>query len=57
MPRTATVRAVEPTELLALEATDFHDLLASYFGRAEELERLSHLRLATHHRLDQIVAR
>ncbi len=57
VPRTATVRAVEPTELLALEATDFHDLLASYFGRAEELERLSHLRLATHHRLDQIVAR
>jgi cAMP-dependent protein kinase regulator len=55
VPRTATVRATEPTALLALEARDFRDLLASYLGRAVELERLSHLRLLTHKRLDEVV--
>ena len=50
LPRTATVRATEPTELLALEAADFHDLLARYCGRAVELERLSHLRLQAQNR-------
>jgi CRP-like cAMP-binding protein len=51
MPRTATVVALEPTQLLALEADAFRDLLASYLGRATELERLSHLRLSQHRRL------
>jgi putative peptide zinc metalloprotease protein len=55
MPRTATVTALEPTQLLALEAHDFRDLLAGYLGRAGELERLSHLRLRTHKRLDEVV--
>lgn len=55
VPRTATVRAIEPTEILALEAHDFRDLLAAYLGRAAELERLSHLRLSTHKRLDEVV--
>jgi CRP-like cAMP-binding protein/Zn-dependent protease len=55
VPRTATVRATEPTALLALEARDFRDLLGSYLGRAVELERLSHLRLLTHKRLDEVV--
>ncbi len=48
IPRTATVRATEPAELLALAAEDFRDLLAGYCGRSGELERLSHLRMATH---------
>jgi CRP-like cAMP-binding protein len=55
VPRTATVTALEPTRLLALEAQDFHDLLAGYLGRADALERLSHLRLRTHRRLDEVV--
>jgi len=57
VPRTATVTALEPTRLLALEAHDFHDLLAGYLGRAGALERLSHLRLRTHRRLDEVVQR
>jgi CRP-like cAMP-binding protein len=55
VPRTATISALEPTRLLALEAHDFRDLLAGYLGRAGELERLSHLRLRTHRRLDEVV--
>jgi CRP-like cAMP-binding protein len=55
VPRTATVTALEPTRLLVLEAHDFRDLLAGYLGRAGELERLSHLRLRTHKRLDEVV--
>jgi len=55
VPRTATVRATDRTALLALDAHDFRDLLASYLGRAVELERLSHLRLLTHKRLDEVV--
>lgn len=55
VPRTATVTAREPTRLLALEAHDFHDLLAGYLGRGAALERLSHLRLRTHLRLDEVV--
>jgi CRP-like cAMP-binding protein len=55
VPRTASVLAREPTRLLALEADDFRDVLASYLGRAGELERLSHLRLLSHKRLDEVV--
>ena len=55
VPRTATVTAREPTRLLALEARDFRDLLAGYLGRADALGRLSHLRLRTHRRLDEVV--
>ena len=47
--RTATVTALEASELLSLDAEAFRDLLASYLGRGEELARLSHLRLSTHH--------
>jgi cGMP-dependent protein kinase len=49
IPRTATVTALGATELLSLDAEAFRDLLASYLGRGEELSRLSHLRLSTHH--------
>ncbi len=55
VPRTATVTATEPTSLLALDADDFRDVLTSYLGRASELERLSHLRLLTHKRLDEVM--
>jgi CRP-like cAMP-binding protein len=55
VPRTATVTATQPTQLLALEAHDFRDLLAGYLGRAGELARLSHLRLRSHKRLDEVV--
>jgi CRP-like cAMP-binding protein len=44
-PRAATVRATEPTELLALNAADFQDLLVRYLGRAADLERLTSLAL------------
>ena len=54
VPRTASVVARAPTELLALEAHDFRDVLGSYLGRADELQRLSHLRLGSHKRLDEI---
>jgi len=54
VPRTATVAAIEPSRLLALEAHDFRDLLAGYLGRADELQRLSYLRLRTHKRLDEV---
>jgi CRP-like cAMP-binding protein len=54
VPRTATVTAVEATRLLALDAHDFRDLLAGYLGRADELQRLSYLRLRTHKRLDEV---
>ena len=55
LPRTATVTAVAPATLLALDAYDFRDLLSSYLGRAGELERLSHLRLLSHKRLDEMM--
>jgi CRP-like cAMP-binding protein len=55
VPRTATVTATQPTQLLALEAHDFRDLLAGYLGRASELAQLSHLRLRSHKRLDEVV--
>ena len=37
--------AADADKALALSASDFRDLLAKYFGRAGELERLSHARL------------
>jgi putative peptide zinc metalloprotease protein len=55
VPRTATVTAAEQTSLLALDADGFRDVLASYLGRGSELERLSHLRLLSHKRLDEVV--
>jgi CRP-like cAMP-binding protein len=55
VPRTASVTALEATSLLALEAGDFRDVLATYLGRATELERLSHLRLLSHKRLDEVM--
>jgi CRP-like cAMP-binding protein len=55
VPRTATVVAVEDARLLGLDAQDFRDVLAGYLGRARDLERLSHLRLSTHRRLDEVV--
>jgi len=45
VPRTATVRAVEHTELLSLEASDFRDLLVAYCGQAGRLEEMSRQRL------------
>lgn len=50
VPRTATVRAVEPTELLALSRADFNDILLNYLNRSEQLAQLSLLRLETHGR-------
>ena len=52
VPRTAMVRAIAPTELLALNATDFRDLLSAYLGRGGELQQLSHQRLQTYRRSD-----
>src|SRR5262249_1025700 len=54
-PRTATVVALQPTQLLTLESNAFRHLLASYLGRGGEPQRLNHLRLRTHKRLDEIV--
>jgi putative peptide zinc metalloprotease protein len=54
VPRTASVVAVEPSQLLALDSRDFHDVLESYLGRTVALQRLSHLRLRSHRRLDEV---
>jgi putative peptide zinc metalloprotease protein len=54
VPRTASVVAMEPSQLLALDARDFHDVLESYLGRTVALQRLSHLRLRSHRRLDEV---
>ena len=45
IPRTATVRATEPTKLLTLSANDFLDLLVHYLGRAQTLHNVSTERL------------
>jgi CRP-like cAMP-binding protein len=55
VPRLATVRALEPTELLALEARDFRDLLLAYCDRLAVLGALVHSRLGSDHRLDHLV--
>lgn len=52
VPRTATVRAIAPTEMLALNASDLRDLLGAYLGRAGELQQMSHQRLQTYRHLD-----
>jgi len=52
--RTTTVRATAPAQLLALDSAHFRDLLLGYLGRAGALERLSHLRLESHKRLEQL---
>lgn len=56
VPRTATVRAVERTELLALEAADFRDLLAGYCQQEGALRELSSRRLQQHGQANQVVA-
>lgn len=48
IPRTATVRALGASSLLALEAEDFRELLAGYCGRATELGALSDTRMPEH---------
>jgi CRP-like cAMP-binding protein len=55
MPRLATVRALEPTQLLALDARDFRDLLLAYCDRVGALGALVQSRLADDHRLDHLV--
>lgn len=57
VPRTATVRAIEPTELLSLSREDFHDILLSYLNRNQELVELSQMRMPAHKRLDQLSQR
>lgn len=54
VPRTATVRAIEPTELLTLSRQDFNDVLLNYLNRGEQLTQLSQMRLETHKRLDEL---
>lgn len=51
-PRAATVRATESTELLALNAADFQDLLVRYLGRAADLQRLTSLALPAQHHVN-----
>jgi putative peptide zinc metalloprotease protein len=57
VPRTATVRAIGRTELLALGKDQFHDLLLRYCRRQGALERLSHLRMVAHKRSNHEVQR
>ena len=38
----------------AVTSRVIRDLLAGYLGRADELQRLSYLRLRTHQRLDEV---
>lgn len=52
VPRTATIRALETTELLALNEADFRELLAGYCGRTGTLETLSHQRLLEHSQIE-----
>ncbi|MDP9237789.1 MAG: cyclic nucleotide-binding domain-containing protein [Chloroflexota bacterium] len=47
-PRTATVRAVEPVELLSLSKDDFRDLLTRYCSRGRALDRMAHARVREH---------
>jgi CRP-like cAMP-binding protein/Zn-dependent protease len=57
VPRTATVRATQRTELLALGSEQFHDLLLGYCRKEGSLERLSHLRMVAHKRSNHEVHR
>jgi putative peptide zinc metalloprotease protein len=52
VPVTANVRALEDTELLALDGSDFRDLLVRYCDRASELEQMTHVRLEDLKRLE-----
>ena len=52
VPVTATVRAIEDTELLALSGEDFRDVLVRYCDRAAELEQMTHVRLEDLRRLE-----
>jgi CRP-like cAMP-binding protein len=46
IPRTATIRAIAPTALLALDTQDFENVLAGYCRRAGDLAWLGYHRLA-----------
>lgn len=48
VPRTATVAALQPSNLLVLDRAGFHDVLAGYCQRESNLRQLSYLRLASH---------
>jgi CRP-like cAMP-binding protein len=54
VPRLATVRALEPTELLALEAADFRDLLLAFCNRAAMITELVQKRLGDERSPDQL---
>jgi cAMP-dependent protein kinase regulator len=52
VPVTATVTAVDETELLALSGEEFRDVLVRYCDRASELEQMTHVRLEDLRRLE-----
>jgi uncharacterized protein YhbP (UPF0306 family) len=47
MPRTATVRAVTPTTLLAMDRAAFHSLVAQALGTTQDFDRIIQQRLAS----------
>jgi CRP-like cAMP-binding protein len=56
VPRSATVLATTNGELLRLDREGFNDVLLRYLDRAGDIQRLSHLRLEMHSRLDEVAA-
>jgi CRP-like cAMP-binding protein len=44
-PRTATIRAVAPTKLLAMERDAFRDLVAQSLGTTADFDRIIRARL------------